>query len=179
MRLFVAVDLPIGIKEYLTAVSQQLKTKAADVAIAKELHVTMKFLGEVPDDKIEDIERRLTRLTFRAFQAKLGAIGMFGEGREISVVWGGLEPKDAFAKLAKEVDRALPEYKNDYAVFTPHVTFARVKRVIASEAFTELVKGISIDRRMFEVSEIKLYQSITGLEGHRYKVLRTYPAILT
>jgi 2'-5' RNA ligase len=176
MRLFVAVDLPDGLKTYLSSVASQLKSDTATVAIAKELHVTLKFLGDVAEEHIEDIERRLSSIAFRSFQTKLGTVGTFGEGRETSVVWGGVEPVDAWRKLAKEVDRKLPEFKNDYPVFNPHITFARVKKVIAVEAFKELVASIELDHRMFEVSKFTLIQSIPGLEGHRYKVIRTYDA---
>ena len=176
MRLFVQVGFPIGIKEYLGQIGFRLKSPAADVAVARELHVTLKFLGEVPESKVEDVERRLQRVAFRSFQAKLGSIGTFGEGHDVGVVWGGVEPVDAWRKLAKEVDRALPEFRNEYEAFTPHVTFVRVKRMVAAEAFKELVNSIQLDKRLFEVSKFTLMQSIPGFEGHRYKVIRTYEA---
>ncbi len=177
MRLFVAVDLPIGLKDYLFAFASHLKTPAAQVSLARELHVTLKFLGDVDENKVDSIERRLTNVFFRPFQAKLSKVGTFDE--PVKVVWGSVEPHEPFCKLAKEVDRALSEYKNDYPVYIPHITFCRVKKVIASEAFRELVDAMKLDQRMFEVSSFHLYQSIEGQEGHRYKIIRTYAAHVT
>lgn len=176
MRLFVKVDLPESILSYLDTIAKRFKTNAADVATAKERHITLKFLGEVPENKVEDIERRLSRVLFKPFQARLGVVGTFGEGRDIRVVWGSVEPVDAWRKLAKEVDRNLSEFKNDYNVFTPHITFVRVKRMIAAEGFKELVQNTKLDTRLFEVNKFTLMQSIPGFEGHRYKVIRTYEA---
>lgn len=176
MRLFVKVDLPESILSYLEGVAKTFKTNAADVAIAKERHVTLKFLGEVPENKVEDVERRLSRVHFKPFRAKLGVVGTFGEGRDTRVVWGSVEPVDAWRKLAKEVDRNLSEFKNDYATFTPHITFVRVKRMIAAEGFRALVQTTKLDTRLFEVNKFTLMQSISGFEGHRYKVIRSYDA---
>ncbi len=176
MRLFVAIDFPEGLKRYLASVGARLKSDAVRVAVAQEFHLTLKFLGEYPADKIPDLERKLARIAFKPFEAKLAAIGTFGAGRDTRVVWGSIEPVKPFAALAKQVDAAAPEVKNDYPEYTPHVTFARVKQVIAVEAFKELLASITLEPQRFAVQEFKLYRSIPGFEGHRYEVLRTFPA---
>ncbi|HSU73187.1 MAG TPA: RNA 2',3'-cyclic phosphodiesterase [Candidatus Binatia bacterium] len=177
MRLFVAIDFPEALKRYLAVVGSKLQSDAADVAVAQQYHLTLKFLGEYPENKVGELERKLSHVAFRAFKGKLGKIGTFGEGYQTKVVWGSIEPVEPFAKLAKEVDKATPDVKNDYPEYTPHITFARVKRVKALSAFLDTVNALKLEPHEFFVPEFKLYRSIGGQEGHRYEVLRTFPAM--
>lgn len=177
MRLFVAIDFPEQVKRYLIDVGKKLDSDAADVAVAQQHHITLKFLGEYPENKVAELERKLSHIQFRQFRGKLGKVGTFGEGYQTKVVWGGIEPVEPFAKLAKDVDKATPDVKNDYSEYTPHITFARVKRVKALSAFLDLVNGLKLEPHEFFVPEFKLYRSIGGQEGHRYEVLRTFPAM--
>ncbi|MBI4144981.1 RNA 2',3'-cyclic phosphodiesterase [Candidatus Woesearchaeota archaeon] len=176
MRLFVAIDFPDALKLYLGAVGERLKSDSAIVAVAQQYHLTLKFLGEYPEDKIQDLERRLSNVIFRPFKGRLSQIGTFGEGYETRVVWGGVEPVESFIKLAEEIDKLTPEVKKDYPDYSPHVTFARVKRIRALTAFLDLVNGVRLEPREFYVQEFKLIRSIGGEEGHRYETLRAFPA---
>jgi len=176
MRLFVAVDFPDSLKKYLSEVGTSLKNDAADVAVAREHHLTLKFLGEQSENYAAELERRLSRVSFKPFEARLTKIGTFGDGKTVRVVWGGIEPVAPFAALAKEIDKATPEVKDTYPEYTPHITFARVKHIIAKEAFNELLKRTKLEEKSFAVREFKLYRSVAGQEGHRYQVLATFPA---
>lgn len=176
MRLFVAIDFPEALKQYLGSIGERLKSDAAVVSVARQYHLTLKFMGEYPQDKVQDLERRLSQIAFRPFKGRLSRIGTFGEGYETRVVWGGVEPVEPFIKLANEIDKLTPEVKKDYAEYSPHVTFARVKRIRALTAFLDFVNGVKLEPREFFVQEFKLIRSIGGEEGHRYETLRTFPA---
>ncbi len=177
MRLFIAIDFPDDLKKYLVGVARMLEMPAAKIAIAREFHLTLKFLGDdYPDRKIPTVERMLSRIEFKPFEGRLSTIGTFGEGKSLRVVWGGVEPLAPFAALAKQVDKATPDVTNDFPDYAPHITFARVKKVIASEAFKERIASLKLEPRVFKVQEFKLYSS-EGLPngGHKYTVLSTFP----
>jgi 2'-5' RNA ligase len=176
MRLFVAIDFPEGLKRYLSEVGNLLKTDAATVAVAQEHHLTLKFLGEQTETYAQDLERKLSRVAFKPFEGHLTKIGTFTDSGRVRVVWGGIEPVNPFAALAKEIDKITPEVKNDYPEYNPHITFARVKRIVSKEAFKDLLASIKLEEKHFAVQEFKLYRSVPGFEGHRYEILRTFPA---
>ena len=87
MRLFVAIDFD-DIKDYL--INLQVKIpKDAKMSMVKSFHLTLKFLGEVEEEKIGDIIERLNNIKFSPFYVALGKIGIFPSENYIRVVWVG------------------------------------------------------------------------------------------
>ena len=173
MRLFIAIELPEEHKNYLTELGQSLKTEG--VVPAKENNLTLKFLGDYPDGKVEILKDKLSKIEFDSFDGHLDSVGVFPNESSIKVVWVGLKPVEPFAELAKKIDAAIPEVKNNHPDYVPHLTLARVKAK-QDQSFVEKIKSIKVESKTFKVDSFKLIKSVLDPAGAIYEVLGTFPA---
>ncbi len=171
MRLFVAVDLDDSVRENVSRFSSKLAGLSGIKAVEKEnLHITLQFLGEVDERRVELIKDELSKIKFEPFKIKLARVGGFPSAASPRVVWVDVvEGKEELTKLANEVSSRLKRlgFRRDKD-FVAHVTVARVKRKnpmlkdvvseFAKEEFGEMV-----------VDKIKLKQSILRRQGPIYK----------
>ncbi|MFC1691760.1 RNA 2',3'-cyclic phosphodiesterase [Nanoarchaeota archaeon] len=171
MRLFVAIELPEDIKKILLDAQSKLDTSLAKLNPVKpaQMHLTLKFLGEVEEDKIDEIKNALKTVSFENFEAKLAQIGVFTE-EFIKVIWVGLEPMDKLKDLYDKIDLSLKEFgfKDDFN-YHPHLTLARVKFVKDKEAFLEKTKNIEIPQSSFKADKFYLIKSDLTEEGPVYE----------
>lgn len=176
MRCFIAVDLPDEARAALSEARQRLKDVPAKLSLARDFHLTMKFLGEITPAKMEAVKSRLANVKFKAFAARLSKVGFFASGRVVRVVWAGIEPQDEFIELQQLIDEALegefPKEKN----FKPHLTLARVKLVQDRKGFSESLQKTAVSPAEFTVGSFKLKQSTLGTNGATYDDLAVYNA---
>ena len=128
MRLFIAVEIDETLRSKIADVQKQLAEDALKLVEPENLHVTLKFIGEVPDEKAAEIAGRLKAVTMAPFEVRIGGIGAFPNENYVRVVWIGLE--GALAELAARVEASLEglDYiKKDRYEFSSHLTIARVK----------------------------------------------------
>jgi 2'-5' RNA ligase len=147
IRSFVAAELPGEIIDQLGPISQKIAIPGVRLVDPKLVHVTLKFLGDVPSKRIGEVTSALGGISFPEFRASVSGIGAF-PGKSIRVVWLGVHGE--FAALAKAVDAALfPLGYPCERSFKEHATLARVKD--PSFAVSEEIK-----RRMAGLSDLKL-----------------------
>ena len=93
MRVFIAVDLPGEIRKALGDVQRQLRplTDTARWVSPDSIHVTLKFIGAVPDKRVEDIDAALTGLTWKPFTVTVHGVGFFPGTRSPRVFWAGMD----------------------------------------------------------------------------------------
>jgi RNA 2',3'-cyclic 3'-phosphodiesterase len=131
MRIFVALDLDQAIRERIQKFVEQIHTAAPDARWISEefLHVTLKFIGEQPDDAIAQIEASLRSIHGEPFQVSFSGTGFFPTPRAARVFWIGIEAEDALARLAKTIDAALAKLgiREEDRAFSPHLTLARTR----------------------------------------------------
>lgn len=96
MRLFIAFDVSKQAKEVLSNTQEQIKLDGK-ATFTKEFHLTLKFLGEVQDSKVDEIKHALETIKFDPFDVSLEGVGAFPDKRNPRVVWAGLEPHDKFS----------------------------------------------------------------------------------
>ncbi len=129
MRLFVALDLPWALK-------QRLRMLAGGVPGARwvppeNYHLTLRFIGETPKHRAEEIDEALLALRARPFTLCLSGIGTFDKGGRAVSLWAGVERNPALDHLQNKIETALqrvgvePERRR----FAPHVTLARLDNV--------------------------------------------------
>ncbi len=172
MRLFIAVTLPKEVKEYLSTVQDKLPPRGINKV--KSMHLTLKFLGEVDEKKVDGIKKKLAKIKFPKFTAKLEGTGVFPTDSYIRVAWVGLEPMDRFIEIQQKIDKAL-EDDFDYDVkFHPHITLARVKFLENKKEFKDKIANIKIEPKEFEVSSFKLFESVLTKKGPVYEVLEEF-----
>lgn len=171
MRTFIAIDLPEEVKQYLKGLQKQLGN--AKLTLVKDFHLTLKFLGEVSEEKIEEIKLLLREIKFKAFKTRLTNIGVFPSENYIRVVWVGLEEGD-IKKLQKDVDDKLQKMFPKEKRFSAHLTLARVKFVDNKEKFIDSIKKIKVDKKEFDVCEFKLKKSTLTKQGPVYEDLEVF-----
>jgi len=178
MRVFIAVEMPEEIKKILLDAQKQINTKEARIRPAKAFHLTLKFLGEVEEKKIENIKSALKTIKFKKFDTALTEIGVFPNENYIRVVWIGLnDSENKITSLQKEVDSKIEKlgFKKDTR-FHPHLTLARVKFVEDKQGFIKNLKEIKIEKKAFQITEFKLIKSILTPEGPVYEDISVFQA---
>ncbi|MCX5680153.1 MAG: RNA 2',3'-cyclic phosphodiesterase, partial [Candidatus Omnitrophica bacterium] len=134
MRAFIAIELSEEIKTVLHQVQSHLKYSGADVKwVEKEnIHLTLKFLGEISEDKLKRIEEILDEIgkLFKPFELTLKDVGAFPKIESPRVIWAGL---DKGAKESTEIVRRLDKELSDIGFepetrpFAAHLTIGRVR----------------------------------------------------
>lgn len=165
-RLFVAIDLPEEVKRTLAGLARDLPS--ARWVGAEELHLTLRFIGEVDQSTFAAIRSALFAVRFTPFPLTLCGVGHFPPGRRAPrVVWVGMDPCAALLQLQQEVELALIEagIPPDERRFSPHITLARLREgvPVAVERFEKLHAGFACPS--FPVEEFILYSSLLTRSG--------------
>ena len=129
MRLFIALDIDDGIRERLTLFVEGVRNFAPDARWVKpeSLHITLKFIGEQPEPKVEQIRLALRTVSASTTEIHFQGYGFFPTAKSARVFWAGMEADPHLASLASAIDEkmaALAIPKEDRA-FSPHLTLAR------------------------------------------------------
>ncbi len=178
-RLFVAVPISEEIKKALAPVVQGLVETGAELKLVslEKVHFTFKFLGDVADTKIPEIQEKLQKVAGNNKKSEItvkGA-GVFPSLERINVVWIGVEDS-SLAVLMKAVDKELNYIKkNDHQEEIPHLTIARVKTGKNKEKLQEFLRGV--EKKEFgkmTVDRLILYESELTPEGPIYKVVAEF-----
>ncbi len=173
MRLFIAIELPEQVKKYLKELQEECTGIKA--SFAKDFHLTLKFLGEVPENKINKIKENLSEIEFEKFKLTLSKVGYFPSESYIKVIWVGAEPEDKVAELQKKVDAAMQKagFKKDKR-FKTHLTIARVRFLEDKEEFIKKMNNLAIEKIGFEVNSFSLIKSTLTKKGPVYEELEKF-----
>jgi len=176
MRLFIAIDLPEEAKESIEKLKSELKGIKGVKLVSKEnTHLTLKFLGEVSDNKADEIARALSQIKFKPFKVSISKLGFFPNEDRIQVLWVNAEPEQPLFELKKQIDEALPRFKDDHK-FSSHITFARIK-YIANDSDKKRILDIlkrSIEKTEFLVDKFRLYKSDLQPMGPIYTIIKEF-----
>lgn len=169
-RCFVSIDIPENVKEEVIKIQKQLPKFYGKLTETKNLHLTLKFLGEISDDKIELVKERLRKINFECFEVSVDSIGVFSE-KFIRIVWLHLINCD---ELQKKIDESLEGLFPKEKRFMSHLTIARVKKIEDKEKFLEELDKIKIPEIKFRVSEFSLKESFLYQKGPIYSEIEKY-----
>ncbi len=174
-RLFVAVDLPEVIRMSVAEIGNHLG--AARRVPADQLHLTLRFIGEVDEKLYVAIKAALARIRVSSFPLALSGVGHFPLGRHPRVLWVGMVETEPLLKLQREVELALIEadIPPDERRFSPHITIARLKDTPPATVFALEERHRSFASPPFQVTEFYLYSSILTRDGAIHKREAAYP----
>ena len=132
MRAFVAVDLPEELRAELRSRQRSLHKAARGTRWVRPegIHLTLKFLGEVPDERVDEISKTLASLPpFTPFKLQVKGIGFFPQARRPRVLWVGIEPCPPLEALAAQVNKSLEAigFAGEQRAFQHHLTLARFR----------------------------------------------------
>jgi len=178
MRLFIAIDLPEEIRAGLAAVQRELlpTTNSARWVAADSIHLTLKFIGEVSDKQIKDIDDALAGITWKPFQVTVRGVGFFPGTRSPRVFWAGLQAP-TMAGLAEKIDARMEQagFEKEKRAFRAHVTLARAKDTRLDSALVAAAANFeNHEFGSFIVDRCFLYQSELTPSGPIYTKLKEY-----
>lgn len=170
MRLFAAIDLPVPLREQLA--SMCLGVPGARWVPAENMHLTLRFIGEVDGGVAEDVIDALAEVRQEPFELTLEGVGHFETARQPHALWAGVAASPALLRLQASVDGALqriglpPEGRK----YMPHVTLARLKQAPPDRVQAFLVQHSLFRSDPFPVEEFSLYSSFLGRKSATYRV---------
>ena len=178
-RLFIAVPLPPGVREIMGDVEHHLKAhdwpvKWVDPDLA---HITLKFLGDTPSERVPEIRRALQPVAGRHTGAEVttGRIGAFPSMNRARVIWlgldGDLSPTD---RLARDVDVAMAGlgFGREERPFRPHITLGRLRHgKTVPRDFERIVSDLPVPRIAVRLDRVQLIRSVLDRSGPTYTTL--------
>jgi len=178
IRSFIAVDLDdTNIRNRIVNTQQGLEHTRASLKIVEPgiMHLTLRFLGEIPQSTVEKVKEAMNQLQFHPFEVEFSGLGVFPNIRRISVVWVGIiqgaeQLNDIFHQLEPKLRQlGLPA---DDKGFSPHMTIARVRSGMNKEAlakYVEEMKGQEFGR--MPVNSVRLKKSTLTPKGPIYTTI--------
>ena len=173
-RLFIAIDLSDAAKESISLIQNGLRSARW---IAREnLHLTLRFIGEVSDVETDDIHAALYRVRSLPFVLKLGGAGVFSSGSRPRNVWIGVQDRTPIVSLKSDIDRALGSagFGTDGRKYIPHVTVAKLKG--RSPTLSDFMPRLgSMPTISVEIEQFTLFSSFLTRGGPVYTPEMHYP----
>ena len=178
MRVFIAIEIPNKIRQALGEIQHDLRSLTNSVrwVALDSIHLTLKFMGETPEKRIEEINTGLTGLTWKRFTVTVRGVGFFPGTRSPRVFWAGMAAP-TMKELAEEIDVRMERvgFDKEKRAFRPHITLARAKDTRIDSA---LVSGAAEyeehDFGSFTVGSIFLFKSTLKPSGAVYEKLKEY-----
>ena len=173
-RLFVGIRPPEDVIDLLIdAMDDSADFRWQDEG---QLHLTLRFIGEVQRPVANDIADTLTRVRAEPFQLRINGVGRF-EQRSSGALWAGVEPKTDVAALAAKVERMCQEVglEPERRAFHPHITLARWKGRRTREVQDFLERRAGLHSSPFEVDRFVLFESRLSRHGAHYEEVGSYP----
>ena len=172
-RLFVAFRPPAHIRDLLIDAiddSPELRWVPDD-----NLHLTLRFIGEVERPVAEDIAAALDQIRSPSFTIVLAGIGQFAQ-RNRGSVWVGVQPRKPLAALAAKIERACVDagLTPEHRAFHPHITLARWSRSPAEVVESFLRRNADLASSPFPVEQFTLFESHLSRHGPHYEPVVEY-----
>lgn len=174
-RLFVAIDLPAAVTGRLSSLCCGLP--GARWVGPDQMHLTLRFIGEVDGRELKRIREALSEVRCESFAMQLNGIGFFPPRGKPRVVWAGTSRNDLLVQLRNRVESTLvrsglePEGRK----FSPHITLARLRNTPREKVAAYLTYNSMFTTEEFPVNEFLLYSSVLNSKGAKHYIEDAYP----
>ncbi|MCC9620975.1 RNA 2',3'-cyclic phosphodiesterase [Thalassospira sp. MA62] len=177
MRLFVGVEIPDDIATELYPLGRAIKGLEAQTP--DNMHITLKFIGNVDRGLAEEIDAALSNVAFEPFDLTVSGVDMFASSRKVRIFWAGVKDQPALHALARRVEGALrPLYDDlpamDMRNFTPHITLGRNRDAARASIEQAIADHADLASRPFTVDRFCLYESHATSDGPVFRVIAAY-----
>ena len=170
MRCFIGIDLPIVAIIEIQKIQKKLEPNfTGRLTSSENLHLTLKFLGEIEEDAINDVKKRLSSITHPPFELTLKDVGVFSQ-KFIKIIW----MKVSSVPLQPLVDNCLKDIFKLENRFMGHITIARVRSLSDKKSFLQLINATTVNEESFIVKDFYLKESILTPDGPIYKNIDRY-----
>jgi 2'-5' RNA ligase len=174
-RAFIAIDLSDSATDHLAEIASGLR--GAVWVLPDQYHLTLRFLGDLDDPMLENVQHTLHDVQAESFYFDLKGVGHFPLRGTPEVLWAGVTPVESLQRLRNRVESALARagVSPDGRKFHPHITLGRIKNVAARH-----IGGFEVVHSLFGVAEVPaqhfhLYTSRLAPEGAEHTMVASYP----
>jgi len=179
MRCFISVNLSPEIKKEIEKIQNKLPIFEGKKTELENLHLTLKFLGEIEEEKLEEIKTRLKEIKFKKFNSTIKNLGFFDNRKSKNyskkiIVWLYLSN---CVKLQSFIDDKLLNLFKKEKRFMSHLTIARIKKLDNKKKFLEVLNKIKIPKIKFKIDCFYLMESKLTSKGPKYEVIKEYNLI--
>jgi 2'-5' RNA ligase len=183
IRAFIAIPAPRHVKDFLLQETMDLRRCRAKVKWVgpEAMHVTLKFLGQIPSDRLAGARRVCEEISrdIRPFSLRVQGLGAFPNISKPGVIWAGLlDEERAASRLASELDSGLNKagFLKEKRPFKPHLTLGRTKLRGKDEELSGAIRaGMDMMGPEFIADRIVLYRSDLKPSGAEYSIIGEYP----
>lgn len=174
IRLFVAIPLPETVRTRLSMLQSGLQ--GARWVRPENIHLTLRFIGEVPEDVAHDVDDALSGVRAPRFALELDGVGSFSRGRHPHALWVGMAKSPPLVHLQAKVEAALVRagLRPEERKFAAHVTIARLKDVRPQRVEAWAAEHGAFRSPPFDADRFVLYSSFLASEGAIYTPEREY-----
>lgn len=187
LRAFIAIEIPESIQTAIQKETVSLRS-AADSSLVRwippaNIHLTLKFLGDVSTTNLQFIKQMLTQECAQhfSFDLEIGKLGSFPTPKRPRVLWVGVRAPADFEKLQKAIESAAARlgYAPETGDFSPHLTIGRVRQNLADSGMQKVRMALSSNHvgmlGTVKVSAVHLYKSDLQSTGSVYTKLSSAP----
>ena len=182
-RIFCAVELPQEVRAQLQDHIANLRKEIPDVAASwsrvENIHLTLKFFGNVAVDRVGSISGAVTRAVseFSSFEINVGNVGVFPKASRAQVLWIGVD--DPFEKLTALHKRLEEEceaegFERENRAYRPHLTIARIRRHEGARRLANAHLQMKIESVAVHVTELTLFRSELSPKGSKYTAISNH-----
>jgi 2'-5' RNA ligase len=176
LRLFTAIDIPPDVKATLAALLDRLRPLAKLGWIpAEKLHITTKFIGEWPEERLDEMKWALAAVACPApVEIAIRRLGWLPNPRSARVLYAGVEASESLTALAAATERAVGGIgaPAEDRIYRPHVTLARTRKTVSLDALKRALAEIELSAiGSYRASSFALYLSAAG----KYTKLQEFP----
>jgi RNA 2',3'-cyclic 3'-phosphodiesterase len=168
LRLFVALSFPEDIVARLDSLTGGVP--GADWVESDDFHLTLRFVGETPEDRAEDLAYALMGVRAEPFDIEFAGVGHFSTGDEVRALWVGVRKSPALDALRHKIDEACRRqgFGNEERKFTPHVTLARLKEAPLAKVRDFLAHNALFKAGPNRIDRFALFSSLRRAGGPVY-----------
>jgi len=174
-RLFVALEIPEDVKASLSGL--QSGFPGLKWTAASNLHLTLRFIGLMPQATAEQIQQSLRRVTGTSFRLTVAGLGVFMR-KTGGILWAGVSKEAALLQLKQQVDEALcvsAGLSLEEKSFSPHITLSRLKSRVSPLLKTLVQAKIAERFGEFSVTGFSLFRSFLRPSGAMHELVERYP----
>ena len=174
-RLFVAIDVSDAARRDMSALCNGVP--GAKWVKPDQMHLTLRFIGEVGGAMAHDVASALSEIDSPAFPINLAGVGSFGNGRGARVLWVGVGPCPELARLQAKIETALQRIglPAERRKFHPHITLARLNGAPETRVADYLGEHSAFATEPCEAESFALYSSFLSQSGALHRVEASYP----
>lgn len=183
MRLFVAFELTPAVRAHVVSALEKVKPGSphSKWVPPENLHVTLVFLGAVPDERVPELISALDRVGERHAPVTVSTSrgGSFGTKRHPRVLWVGLEGElEPLTRIFADVEEAMTGfgYTPENRAYHPHITLARAREMRGDPSLADCAEALqTLEPKRLRVDHLSLVKSTPGRGGSKYEVIHRAP----